>query len=166
MFCSEPQAAVSEETLSADEDVEVLDSSDVEVLDSSDVEVLDSSDVEVLDSSLDSTLPYAIESQESTPEFDDPPNSTQDEDHQVYRVGWTSRNEDAPELLILSDSEDELEIESNAELWTHVYHSDLDPAPYAESHSDPQTVEEIMIDSESDDTQTEVSSCILLTIYI
>ena len=77
-----------------------------------------------------STWPYVTESRED-----------------VYRVGWSA--EVVPDVT-LSDSEDEVETGGSLELWTHVHHPDHEPAPYTESRS---SQEEILIDSEIDETQ-------------
>ena len=85
-------------------------------------------DCEESESDSGSTWPYVTESRED-----------------VYRVGWSA--EVSPDVT-LSNSEDEVETGSSLELWTHVHHHE--PAPYAESRS---SQEEILIDSEIDETQ-------------
>jgi len=62
----------------------------------------------------DATLPYVLDARE-----------------EVYRVGWTGK----VEVETMSDEEDAKDVEIG-ELWTHVYHADRPPAPYAESWKD------------------------------
>ena len=62
------------------------------------------------ESDLDETLPYVIDD--------------------VYRVEFTG--DEAIEIL----SETEEEVAEDRELWTHVYHADREPAPYAVSETD------------------------------
>ena len=111
------------------------------------------SDVEsTVDSNLDATLPYAFESQ-----------GQDDDNNDVYRVGWS--HDAAPEYVILSDSEEVNDDESNTELWTHHHHPDHEPAPFTGNQTE-RSIEEITIDSESEETQSSVGACILFETLI
>ena len=63
----------------------------------------------------DATLPYVLDLRED-----------------VYRVGWTGK----VDAGTMSDDEEDLKNGEIGELWTHVYHADRPPAPYAESWKD------------------------------
>ena len=59
------------------------------------------------------------------------------------------------EVGIPSESEEEEE-EGNVELWTHVFHADRDPAPYAQSQIDEEPDMEDVRSESNHETQAKV----------